>query len=70
MSKNVGKALNKESDFCCLLADTVIKSETVRGDYMQLVQDIYKIIEYSQKMTSKNLKSHLFNLEFDRKKIV
>ena len=45
MSKNVGKALNKESDFCCLLADTVIKSETVRGDYMQLVQDIYKIIE-------------------------
>ena len=31
MSKNVGKALNKESDFCCLLADTVIKSETVRG---------------------------------------
>ena len=32
--------------------------------------DIYKIIEYSQKMTSKNLKSHLFNLEFDRKKIV
>ena len=45
MSKNVGKALNKESYFCCLLADTVIKSETVRGDYMQLVQDIYKIIE-------------------------
>ena len=41
-----------------------------KGDYMQLVQDIYKIIEYSQKMTSKNLKSHLFNLEFDRKKIV
>lgn len=45
MSKNVGKALNKESDFCCLLKDTVIKSETVRGDYMQLVQDVYKIIE-------------------------
>jgi len=35
MSKNVGKALNKESDFCCLLADTVYNKKRDTSDDLE-----------------------------------